>query len=111
MKCIERGTVVKNVLDSQNLIKVDKVSQKQNRLDEDERKKIENDQALSQYLESDEAQDWTEKQKRKCDFKLTNLLKLTKEVIFFAIKTKRTKNILFSIMEKRGKYWGRILCL
>ena len=83
LKCIERGTVVKNVLDSQNLIKVDKVSQKQNRLDEDERKKIENDQALSQYLESDEAQDWTEKQKRKI-VEMSRLIWISKFDVSFA---------------------------
>ena len=83
MKCIERGTAVKNVLDSQNLIKVDEVSQQQKRLEEDERKKIENDTALSQYLESDEAQDWTEKQKEKI-VQMSRLVWISKSDVSFA---------------------------
>ena len=105
MKCIERGTVVKNVLDKQNLIMEDEDSQEQKGLEEDERKKFKNDQALSQYLESDEAQDWTEKQKENI-VEMSRLIWISRYNVSFAdiVGLEEAKDCVETIIIDRIRY-------
>ena len=82
MKCIERGTAVKNVIHTQNLQKA--IGESQGQKDKaKEIQKIEIDEALTQYFASDKAQRWTQNQKEKV-VKMSKLIWISKSDVQFA---------------------------